>query len=177
MTALPNRRIRHVGYVVDDIQDAVRWAIDTLGAGPFFLVPSLPFAYCTYRGEPAEYDHTSAFGQWGDVIVELTVIHSANPPELAETIGGAAPRVSHVGWLADDLAADSAELEAQGIPVFHTGGSGPVNARWHDARSRLGHHIEILGRTPELEGFYARIKAASVDWDGVTEPLRPGPGG
>lgn len=175
--ALRNRKITHIGYAVDDLDDGVRWAIDTLGAGPFFVIPNLPFEHCTYLGQPASYDHTSAFGQWGDIIVELTVIHGSEPRELGETIAGSKPAVCHVGWLADDLAADSAELEAQGIPVFHTGGSGPVNARWHDARSRLGHHIEILGRTPQLEGFYARIKAASVDWDGVTEPMRPGPGG
>ena len=76
------------------------------------------------------------------------------------------------GWLADDLAADSAELEAEGLPVFHTGSSGPVSARWHDGREHLGHHIEILGRTPELEGFYGLIRSSSVGWDG-SQPLRP----
>lgn len=134
----PHRKITHVGYVVRDIEDAVAWATTTLGAGPFFLIAHLPFDMCTLNGAPAQYDHSSAFGQWGELIVELTVIHSADPPELADLIGGPAPRVGHVGWLADDLAADSARLEAEGLPVFHTGSSGPVSARWHDGRAQLG---------------------------------------
>lgn len=173
---VPDRRITHVGYVVEDIEDAVGWAAGTLGAGPFFLIAHLPFDACTFDSAPARYDHSSAFGQWGDLILELTVVHSADPPQLAELMGGPAPRVGHVGWLADDLAADSAALEADGLPVFHTGSSGPVSARWHDGRARLGHHVEILGRAPELEGFYALVRSSSEGWDG-SEPLRPGPGG
>lgn len=173
---LPHRKITHVGYVVGDIEDSVSWAAGTLGAGPFFLIAHLQFETCTFNGAPAHYDHSSAFGQWGELMLEMTVVHSSDPPELADLIGGAPPRVGHVGWLADDLAADSAELEADGLPVFHTGSSGPVSARWHDGRERLGHHVEILGRAPELEGFYELIRSSSVDWDG-SDPLRRGPGG
>ena len=101
--SLPLPPIGHVGYVVDDIEDGVALAVQTLGAGPFFLVSHLAFDVCTYKGEPARYDHSSAFGQWGEIKVELTVVHSADPPELAEIIGGSAPRVGHVGMLVDDL--------------------------------------------------------------------------
>ena len=78
--------------------------------------------------------------------------------------------------LVDDLDADSAALEAAGLPVFHTGSAGPVSARWHDGRSRLGHHVELLQRGPEIEGFYELIRSSSIGWDG-SELLRAGPGG
>ena len=172
---LPLPPIGHVGYVVDDIEPGVAWAVRTLGAGPFFVVSHLPFDVCTYNGEPAEYDHSSAFGQWGEIKVELTVVHSARPRELGEVIGGPGPKVGHIGMLVDDLEAESAALAAGGVPVFHTGSSGPVSARWHDARAQLGHHIELLQRGPEIEGFYELIRSSSVGWDG-SEPIR-GPGG
>src|SRR5712691_7717451 len=131
--SVPRRPIHHVGYVVDDIPRAVEWAVATLGAGPFFGIEHLAFDECTYEGEPAAYDHSSAFGAWGPITVELTVVHSAQPPALAELLGGGAPpagspRVGHVGWLTDDLEAESAALEAAGLPLFHTGRSGPVAA-------------------------------------------------
>jgi hypothetical protein len=170
------RPVTHVGYVVEEIEPAVDWAISTLGAGPFFLIPHLHFDTCTFDGAPAQYDHSSAFGQWGDIMVELTVVHSSDPPALAELIGGPAPRFGHVGWLSDDLEADSAALDAAGMPLFHTGASGPVAAHWHDGRARLGHHVEILRRSPQIEGFYELIRSSSAGWDG-SEPLRPGPGG
>lgn len=176
MTGLPIPAINHVGYVVDDVETAVEWAVSTLGAGPFFLVSHMRFEHCTYNGRPAQYDHSSAFGQWGPIKVELTVVHGADPQGLADLLGGPTPRVGHVGTLVDDLEAESAALELAGLPVFHTGGAGPVSARWHDGRDRLGHHVELLRRCPEIEGFYELIRSASVGWDG-SEPLRPGPGG
>jgi hypothetical protein len=161
--------ITHVGYVVDEIEPAVDWAVSTFNAGPFFVISHMRFDFCTFGGEPASYDHTSAFGQWGPIMIELTVVHSANPPEFAEVIGATVPQFGHVGMLSDDLYADSAILE-------QAGGGGPIAAHWHDGRARLGHHVEILTRSPQIERFYASITAASEGWDG-SEPLRPGPGG
>jgi catechol 2,3-dioxygenase-like lactoylglutathione lyase family enzyme len=174
--SLPLPPVQHVGYVVEDIEEGVAWAVRTLGAGPFFVVSHMPFDVCTFNGEPATYDHSSAFGQWGAIKIELTVVHSTAPPELGEVIGGAAPKVGHIGILVDDLAEQSAALEAAGLPVFHTGAAGPVSARWHDGRTRLGHHVELLQRGPEIEGFYGLIRSSSVGWDG-SEPIRSGPGG
>ncbi len=176
MTPL-NIPITHIGYVVDDIVPAVDWAVQTFGAGPFFSVPHMKFDTCTFNGEPATYDHSSAFGQSGEILIELTVVHGATPPDLAEVMrGGQAPRVGHVGMLSDDLETDSRLLEAAGLPVFHSGSSGPIRAHWHDGRKQLGHHVEILLRTPEIEGIYAMVRGASQDWDGE-DALRPGPGG
>lgn len=174
--SLPLPPIGHIGYVVDDIEAGVAWAVSSFGAGPFFVVSHLPFDVCTFNGEPAQYDHSSAFGQWGAIKLELTVVHSATPAALAELLGGQAPRVGHVGMLVDDLEAESAALDAAGLPVFHTGFSGPVSARWHDGRATLGHHVELLRRGPEIEAFYELIRSSALDWDG-SEPIRSGPGG
>jgi hypothetical protein len=108
--------------------------------------------------------------------IELTVVHATTPPQFAEVIGGGAPKLGHIGMLVDDLDAESAALEAAGLPVFHTGSSGPVSARWHDGRAQLGHHVELLQRGPEIEGFYALIRSSSIGWDG-SDPIRSGPGG
>jgi catechol 2,3-dioxygenase-like lactoylglutathione lyase family enzyme len=168
--------IHHIGYVVDDIPAAVDWAVTTLGAGPFFLIDHLVFDEVTYLGEPAAYDHSSAFGQWGPIKLELTVVHSAAPAGLAEALAGPTPRVGHVAWLAPDLDEASAALSVAGVPLFHTGRSGPVRAAWHDARATLGHHIEVLQECPEILGFYELMRSSAEDWDGVSKPLRAGPG-
>ena len=69
--------IHHLGYVVEDLhRDVPRFAAAT-GAGPFFAMEHIPFDEVTYRGEPAVYDHSSAFGAWGPLIVELTQVHEA----------------------------------------------------------------------------------------------------
>lgn len=168
--------VTHIGYVVDDIERAASWAVSTFGAGPFYLVSHMKFDTCTFNGEPATYDHSSAFGQWGAILIELTVVHGSTPPQLAAVIGGLAPTVGHIGMLSDDLDADSRRLEAAGLPLFHSGSSGPISAHWHDGRTQLGHHVEILLRVPEIEGIYAMVRNAAREWDG-SDPLRPVPGG
>jgi catechol 2,3-dioxygenase-like lactoylglutathione lyase family enzyme len=163
--------IHHIGYVVEDIPRAVDWAVSTLGAGPFFAIEHLEFDEVTYDGAPAAYDHSSAFGQWGELRLELTQVHSAAPAGLAAMLGGPAPRPGHVAWLADDLDAETERLTAGGLHLFHTGRAGPVRAHWFDARATLGHHIEVLQRAPELLGFYDMMRAAAQGWDG-RDPLR-----
>jgi hypothetical protein len=37
---------------------------------------------------------------------------------------------------------------------------------FHDARSELGHHIEIYEPTVHLRSFYAMVREASIGWDG-----------
>ncbi len=163
-------RLHHLGCVVADIPRAVEWAVAALGAGPFFLIEHLVFDEVTYRGGPAAYDHSSAFGQWGDLRLELTQVHSAEPAGMAEALGRPGP--GHVAWLAGDLEAETERLSSVGLELFHTGRSGPVRAHWF--RTPLGQHVEVLQRAPELLGFYELVRRASAGWDG-SEPLRAAP--
>ncbi len=169
--------VHHVGYVVDDIPAAVEWAVSALGAGPFFLIDHLPFDSVTFQGEPAAYDHSSAFGQWGALKLELTVVHDAQPAGLADALGGPPGRVGHIAWVVADLEAESSALATAGVPAFHEGRAGPVRAVWHDARPTLGHHIEILQDCAEIQGFYELMRSSAEGWDGSSEPLRAAPVG
>ncbi len=174
--APPRTPITHMGYFVADLETAAAQLAATLGAGPFLHIGHVPLAEATYRGENAHYDHSTAFGQCGPIMIEISQIHAAEPAGLAAFFASTPPpAIGHVGWLADDLEAASAELEHQGLALVHTGGSGPVQAHWHDGRSQLGHAVEVIRRCPEVEGFYAAIGAASRNWDGQ-RPLRDAPG-
>ena len=163
--------IHHVGYVVEDLgRDVPRFATAT-GAGPFYAMAHIVFDEVTYLGEPAVYDHSSAFGQWGPILVELTQVHDARPDGLRHSLVGAGEGVGHVAWLADSLEAETARLSTLGIEPFHAGRTGPATAVWFDGGDRFGHPIEVLERRDELLGFYATVREASIGWDG-SEPLR-----
>jgi len=163
--------IHHVGYVVEDLhRDVPRFAALT-GAGPFFAMEHLVFDEVSYRGEPAVYDHSSAFGQWGPMLVELTQVHEAQPPALREALVAPGGGIGHLAWLADSLEDEVARLHHAGITPFHAGRTGPASAVWFDGSDMFGHPIEVLQRRDELLGFYAMVRDASVGWDG-SEPLR-----
>ena len=163
--------IHHFGYVVEYMhRDVPRFAAVT-GAGPFFAMAHIPFDEVTYRGEPAVYDHSSAFGAWGPLMVELTEVHYAQPAGLRDALVGPGGGVGHVAWLAQSLEDEVARLEAAGITAFHAGRTGPASAVWFDGGRLLGHPIEVLERRDELLRFYAMVREAAVGWDG-SEPLR-----
>jgi catechol 2,3-dioxygenase-like lactoylglutathione lyase family enzyme len=149
--------IHHIGYVVEDLGEATdRFARD-FGAGPFHVMEHIAFDQVTFEGGPAVYDHSSAFGAWGPIIVELTQVHDAQPAGLAAALTPPGAGVGHIAFLADDLAAETARLEALGMRVFHTGRTGPVSAAWLTG-GPFGHPVEVLQRVPELDAFYASLR-------------------
>lgn len=173
---LLRRPFHHIGYVVDDIEAAATRLARTVGAGPFLFIPHVPLHEVTYRDEPGRYDHSTAFGQWGPVIVELSQIHEAEPDGLRQFFSaGRHPTIGHVGWLVDDLEGESTRLTEAGLPLVHTGRSGPVAANWHDGSAVVGHPVEVLRRVPESLGLYRAVAEAALAWDG-RDPLRPAPG-
>jgi catechol 2,3-dioxygenase-like lactoylglutathione lyase family enzyme len=163
--------IHHVGYAVADLRAGVERFAAAFGAGPFFAMEHIEFAEVTYRGAPALYDHSSAFGQWGPILVELTQVHAARPAGLRDALAAPGSGIGHVAWLADDLGAETARLSAAGLTPFHAGRTGPAEAVWFDGGAQLGHNVEVLRRRDEILGFYALVRAAAEGWDG-TNPYR-----
>jgi hypothetical protein len=97
MTSLP---FHHSGYVVDDLDAAVAGAVARSGAGPFYVAEHMEFEAVTFHGQPAMFDHSSAFGQWGPIRVKLTLIHATDPPSLERQWRRRGPimSASTTGW-------------------------------------------------------------------------------
>ena len=60
-----------IAYFADDAAAAARNMVERVGAGPFFLVERIQLAWGEHRGKPHKFLHSSAYGQWGDVMVEF----------------------------------------------------------------------------------------------------------
>ena len=168
---VPPPRIHHIGYVVEDLRSGIPRFAAATGAGPFLAMEHIVFEEVTYLGEPAVYDHSSAFGQWGPILVELSQVHEARPTGLREALVAPGGGVGHVAWLAPSLEQETERLAAFGIEPFHTGRTGPASAVWFDGGDLFGHPIEVLAEHEQLLGFYSMVRAASEGWDG-SEPLR-----
>ena len=95
--------IHHVGYVVEDLRSGAAAFTTSYGAGPFFAMEHLALDHADYLDEPALYDHSSAFGQCGPIIIEVTQVHDAQPAGLRSSLAQPGSGVGHVAWLADSL--------------------------------------------------------------------------
>ncbi len=162
-----------IAYAVRDVHEAARrWAAER-GAGPFFVAEHIVVHDVRHRGRPAVFDHSSAYGQWGDIMVELLCDHTVGPSAVADVVGPGGVGLHHVAHFVDDLDAAARELAARGWPeAFRaTTTTGNVFA-FHDATAELGHMVEIYVGTPALRGFYGMVAAAATGWDG-RDPVRP----
>ena len=161
-----------IAYHVPDVRAAaVRMAAET-GAGPFFLAEHIPLEACIYRGQEIHFDHSSAYGQMGNVMVELFQQHNDGPSAVRDMYRPEDEGLHHVACFVEDLAAATEHYEALGFPLAQAASTAVgVDFNFMDARNRLGHMIELYEPSAILTGLYDMVREAASDWDG-RDPLR-----
>ncbi len=159
-----------IAYAVDDVETAAaRFAVE-FGAGPFFIRHHPPFE-ATHDGAPGVFNHSSAYGQWGAVQVELVQLGECSPPALQQALSNTGG-IHHVAMFVESLDNERARLAALGMPrVMEATTSSGLRFAFHDAGPQLGHLIEIYEPTDSVMRLYRMVREAAVDWDG-TDPVR-----
>lgn len=171
MFGLPSRPVQ-IAYHVADPARAARDCARDFGWGPFFLFEHIPLARCVYRGRPAAWDHSSAYGQAGDLMVELITQHDDTPSVLRDSFTRETVGVHHVAHFVDDLAAALAAARKAGVEVaLEASTATGTEFAMLDLRARLGHMVELYAPDGGLAKFYRHVARAAEGWDG-TEPLR-----
>jgi hypothetical protein len=157
-----------VAYVVNDPLVAAQRFADRMGAGPFFLSPHIAVSDARHRGHETTFDHTSAYGQWGPLMVELVHQHDDAPSAIRDVYAPGEEGLHHVAHFVPDLdaALDWARLDC-GWPTAMTAvaGGGTLPFAFVDARRDLGHMIELYEPTPMLRSFYKSVADAARSWD------------
>lgn len=171
--------VHHVGYWVDDLDEAVDRAVRSLGVGPFLVHRNIRFLSFTLADgtevtDPEYFDHTAAFASWGPIVLELGVVHTAHP-DIVAAYGIRPGAMGHVSWIVDDLVAESARLESLGCGLIHTASLGAVNVAWHDGGDLFPHPIEVHLAGAPILGMHDRLALLAQDWDGsdVLRPIAP----
>ncbi len=168
-------RIVQVAYDVSDEGDvraaAARHAA-RFGSGPFFVNEHIPLRTVRHNGEDATFDHSSAYGQSGGVMVELVCQHRVEPPSLRHQLRQRGSGIHHVAFFVEQLDAEVARLESlgYGLSMMATTSSGRRFA-FHDAVADLGHLLEIYELDDGLRRFYSMVADAAAGWDGL-DPVR-----
>ena len=129
--------------------------MDEAGYGPNLGPLVVTATVWEVPGEPGEFDHSSAYGWRGSLMVELVQVHA---PSL---LGGTG--LHHLAFFVDSFARASAELEGHGMPAALCARAGSTDFAFHDARSQLGHFIEIYEGSDGLRSFYESRRQAHLD--------------
>jgi len=165
MSGSPLSHPVQVAYAVTDVAAAAARFAATTGAGPFFVLEHIELDRARVFGVDRAFDHSSAYAQWGGMMVELVEEHSR--PAIVGPRG-----LHHVAFMVDDLVAAVEWCTASGWEeaLFARTARGQEFA-FCDARHELGHLVELYEPSARLLGFYAMVAAAADGWDG-TDPVR-----
>ncbi len=169
------RPIVHIGYSVENIQQAVEFFASGMGAGPFFLMKDIRIPHLWNANGPIVWEHSAAFGQWGEVGIELQETHRLEPEDAFGSSYQRVQGVNHVAYLADDLAEERGRLENMGLKLLFEAVNGPHESVLFDA-PLLGHTIEVHRDFTLFKEFRKLMAEAADGWDG-SAPLRPVPRG
>ncbi|MEI6640954.1 MAG: VOC family protein [Novosphingobium sp.] len=158
--------IRQVAYFCADPRAAAAAHNAAFGSGPFFVADHIPLKRSVHRGTERLLDHTSAYGQWGEVMIEFVGQNNPGPSPFHDLFPEGSGRygLHHVAVFVDDVDAALADFARQGAPCAMRAemNDGFVFA-FADTSATLGHMTELYAPTPSLTGFYAMVAKAARD--------------
>ena len=160
-----------IAYAVSDIFRGVDKWIKDFGAGPFFIAEHIPIKNVIYRGQPSELDITVAYGQWGEIMIELVQDNGEGPSIIRDLYPPQKSGLHHLAYFVNDMDLVSAKLVEEGYVLAMSGQAGENRFQFFDAISEMGHFLEIYEPIESLKFLYERVRRASINWDG-SDPLR-----
>lgn len=161
-----------IAYHVPDPEEAARAFARDFGWGPFFYLEHIELSACSYRGAPAAFDHSSAYGQAGELMVELITQHDDAPSVLRDRFTRDAIGIHHLAYFIPSLSQTLLEARASHIEIALDARTATgTSFAMLDLTRELGHMVELYEPEGDLLKFYRYVKRASEGWDGA-EPFR-----
>ncbi len=161
-------------YVVRDIEASMQAWIETMGIGPFFLLPHIKLTDMQYRGTPIEIDMSAAVAFSGSVQIELIEQHSSGPSAYRDVVPEGEEGFHHICLYPDDYDAVVAQYAAKDMPVSMDGKVASSGARfcYMDARPQLNCMVELVDFPGGASALWQPLRDATEDWDGKTDQVR-----
>ena len=165
---LNSGKIVQIAYFVPDVESAARRAHEMFGTGPFYIYHNIELTDVTYRGQPAELDHSSAYGQSGSLMIEFTQQNNVGPSAFTDMYPEGGEGIHHVTMFVDDVASEMRRLQVLGCETVthYFTRNGHVEVAFVDTRAILGHMLELYQPVESMTRFYRAVAKAADTWDG-----------
>jgi len=163
-----------LGFVVRDVEAAMRHWIEVFGVGPFICMErgvSQPPAVTWMRGRPVTVELKLAFGFMGDVQIELIQQTNDAPSPYTEFLAAGREGLQHFGFWAPDHARATQAVEAAGYErVYEIRVAGQdLPIIYYQSPALYGPMLEIV--PPKWRRSREAVKAAVDGWSGAGEPV------
>lgn len=164
--------VMQLAYVPADFDGALKFWIETMGAGPFFALDHVKLEDLKYLGKPADIDFSMVLGYWKDMQIELIRQHNATPSIYKRWRDEGREGLHHVCILVDDMTKARKVCAESGATVAQEGKlSGGGEVIYVDTHGGPGTMVEILKPGPGSREFFGMMRDAARNWDG-SNPVR-----
>lgn len=162
------------GYVVRDIEAAMKHWTQVLGVGPFYYIERVKMDWFRYRGEPSDADVSIALANTGDLQIELIQQRNDAPSMYRDFLSRGREGLQHMSYWTSKYQADFERFVSLGFRIGQEGQIGGPDGRfvYFDTETHPGTVIEVSDISGNKGAFFERIKLAAANWDG-TRAIRP----
>ncbi len=163
---------RQNGYVVRDVEAAMKHWTEVLGVGPFFYFERVPIEDFRYRGEPSPIEVSIALANSGPLQIELIQQRNDAPSMYRDFLAAGREGLQHVAWWTEDFDAELERLAAAGYAI---GQSGRIGAGgrfvYFDTEAHPGTVVELSEISGPKGAFFRHVRETAASWDG-SDPIR-----
>lgn len=160
------------GYVVRNIESAMRHWIDVLGVGPWFYVERAPIEDFHYRGEPSPVEVSIALANSGSLQIELIQQRNEAPSMYLDFLQTGHEGLQHVAYWTKTFESDLERILQLGYSIGQEGHVGiPGRFVYLSTESHPGTVVELSDNSGPKGRMFERIAEAARHWDGH-DPIR-----
>lgn len=167
--------VRQIGYVVRDIEAAMKFWSETLGIGPWFYAPKIVDQVFEYKGKPSPIARAVALANSGPLQMELVQQLNDAPSMYRDFLDAGHTGAQHFAYWTTDFDADLTRLLAQGLTIGMRGSVGAGGRYvYFETEFHPGTVIELSEVSGPKGRLFDTIRQASENWDG-SDPIREFP--
>ena len=161
------------GYVVRDIEKALKFWTEVLRVGPFFYVPEVKTDWFRYRGKDSPVEMSIALANSGDLQIELIQQRNDAPSMYLDFLERHGEGLQHMSYWSTDYQSLYERAIDAGFVVGHEGRIGGAKGRfaYFETTGHAGTIIEISDVSGRKGRFFEHIRAQAANWDG-SDPVR-----
>ncbi len=161
------------GYVVRDIEAAMKHWIDVMGVGPWFYIEDVKTDWFRCRGRASDVKMSIALANSGDLQIELIQQRNDAPSLYKEFIDAGFEGLQHMSYWTHDYQALYDRALSLGYVVGHEGCIGGEKGRfaYFDTQAHPGTIVEISDISGMKGKTFEHIRRVAADWDG-SNPIR-----
>ena len=163
--------LRQMGYVVKDIDAAMRYWIDVCQIGPWFYIDKLAVDDFRYKGQPSQPHISIALANSGDMQIELIQQRDTAPTMYQDFLNAGNEGLQHFSTWPENYH----EIYDTALAAGYTVGQESASPRgpfvYFEQEGHPGTVVEMAEMNEARRRIFDGVRAAAVDWDG-SDPIR-----